>query len=254
MSAHPLDPSATGPAIRRTFVLIPGVGHGGWAWHPVAQRLRAAGHDAVTVTLPGTADGDDAAGVTTDDAVAHVVDRVRARDLRNVVLVAHSWGGYPATAAAHRLSGRVEAVVYVSAVVPRRGVSMTDELPPQAAAGVRAAAAASRDDTVPIPFEAFAHSFMQDEPEAAQRLVFDLLTPTPSGYLLEGVDVEPVTGAGVQAAYVLAEDDRALARPGREFAARLGLEPIMVPGSHEALLTHPDNVARAVLTATGWFT
>lgn len=234
---------------RRTFVLVPGVGHGGWAWHPVAQRLRAAGHDAVTVTLPGTADGDDAVGVGTEDAVTHVVDQIRRRDLRNVVLVAHSWGGYVVTAAAHRLSGLVEAVVYVSAVVPRRGVSMADELPPQATAGVRAAAAASPDGTVPIPFEAFAAAFMQDEPEAAQRLVFDLLTPTPSKFMLEGVDVEPVTSAGVPAAYVLAEDDRALARPGREFAARLGLEPIMVPGSHEALLTHPDDVARAVLAA-----
>ncbi|MEV7626879.1 hypothetical protein [Actinoplanes sp. NPDC089786] len=39
----------------------------------------------------------------------------------------------------------------------------------------------------------------------------------------------------------------ALAAPGAELAARLGVEPIMVRGSHEAMLTHPDDVATALL-------
>ena len=76
-----------------------------------------------------------------------------------------------------------------------------------------------------------------------------MLTPTPLGFVLEAVDVDPVTTAGIPAAYVLAEDDRALVKPGREFAARIGLEPTMVPGSHEAMITHPDEVARAVVAA-----
>jgi pimeloyl-ACP methyl ester carboxylesterase len=56
---------------------------------------------------------------------------------------------------------------------------------------------------------------------------------------------------GVPVAYVLSEDDRGLGRPdaGAKFAARLGVEPIMVPGSHESLLTHPDEVAEALLKA-----
>jgi hypothetical protein len=42
-----------------TFVLIAGAWHGGWAWRPVAQRLRAHGHRVLTPTLPGLADGAD---------------------------------------------------------------------------------------------------------------------------------------------------------------------------------------------------
>ncbi|MEU4479437.1 hypothetical protein AB0F68_15440 [Micromonospora sp. NPDC023966] len=38
--------------------------------------------------------------------------------------------------------------------------------------------------------------------------------------------------------------------PGTELAARLAVEPIMVPGTHEAMLTHPDDVARALLANT----
>jgi hypothetical protein len=42
-----------------TFVLITGAWHGGWAWRPVAQHLRAAGARVLTPTLPGLHDGDD---------------------------------------------------------------------------------------------------------------------------------------------------------------------------------------------------
>jgi hypothetical protein len=38
--------------------------------------------------------------------VDYVVSEVERRDLANVVLACHSWGGYPATGAAHKLAAR----------------------------------------------------------------------------------------------------------------------------------------------------
>ncbi|WP_264078085.1 hypothetical protein [Mycobacterium shimoidei] len=38
-------------------------------------------------------------------------------------------------------------------------------------------------------------------------------------------------------------------RPHTEFAARLGVERIVVPGTHNGMLTHPDEVAKAILAA-----
>ena len=35
------------------FVLAHGAWHGGWAWQPVASRLRAAGHRVWAPTSPG---------------------------------------------------------------------------------------------------------------------------------------------------------------------------------------------------------
>lgn len=63
----------------------------------------------------------------------------------------------------------------------------------------------------------------------------------------ESLDVDDVTTLGLPVAYVLAEDDKALARPGEEFAARLGVKPVLVPGGHESLLTHPDELTEALL-------
>src|SRR5262245_897459 len=80
-----------------TYVSIPGGWHGGWAWHPVAERLRAAGRRAVCLTLPGLGDGDDPAGRDLQDAVDYIVSEVEGRGLSDVTLVGHSWGGYPTT-------------------------------------------------------------------------------------------------------------------------------------------------------------
>lgn len=46
---------------------------------------------------------------------------------------------------------------------------------------------------------------------------------------------------------MLGEKDISFAKPGAEFAGRLGLTPIMVPGSHMAMLTRPTDIAEALI-------
>ncbi len=36
-----------------SYVLVPGGGHGGWCYQPVARRLQAAGHGVYPLTLTG---------------------------------------------------------------------------------------------------------------------------------------------------------------------------------------------------------
>ncbi|KMS85624.1 alpha/beta hydrolase [Streptomyces regensis] len=230
-----------------TYVLIPGAWHGGWCWRPVAERLRAAGHRAVVLTLPGLADGDDPTGLRLQDAVDHVVTEVERLNLADVTLVCHSWGGYPTTGAAHRLADRISKVVYYSAHVPVRGRSLVDDNPPETREFLRDLITSSPNRAVALTLDHVQQLFMQGVAEEAQRLISELVTPQPGGYFLDALDVPEVTALGIPARYILSEDDRALPRPGAEFAARLGLEPVLVPGSHEGMLTHPDEVARAIL-------
>ena len=230
-----------------TFVLVPGAWQGGWAWQPVARRLREAGYAAVTVTLPGLADGDDRAGLRLSDAIDCVVAEVERRDLAEVVLVGQSWGGYVITGAAHALIGRLAKVIYYNAVVPARGAAMVDENAEYAAL-TRAAIAASRDGTIGL-VRGQVPMLMPEADEQARDLFFELLVPQPGGYFLDPLEVDDVTTLGVPAGYVLSEDDRALARPGAEFASRIGLTPVLVSGGHESMLTRPDEVARALLTS-----
>lgn len=234
-------------AASTTYVLIPGAGHGGWQWAPVARRLRAAGHAALTLTLPGFASGDRRDGLSLSDAVSHVVRAVLERDLADVTLVAHSWGGYPATAAAHQLPDRVTKVIFCGALVPAPGVPLADENPAYARM-IRDDIAASPDGTTAITREQ-APLLIPGAPEAACDLLFELLEPVPGRYYTDALDLPALATLGIGLAYLLSENDQVLARPGGEFAARLGLEPVPLPGGHDAMLTHPDAVAGAILRA-----
>jgi pimeloyl-ACP methyl ester carboxylesterase len=234
------------PLTSPTFVLVPGAWQGGWSWQPVARRLREAGHTAVTTTLPGLADGDERAGLRLSDAVDHVVAEVNRRDLGEVILVGHSWGGYVITGAVHQLVGRLAKIIYYNAVVPARGTAMVDENAEYAALA-RAGIEASPDGTISLARE-WIPTFMPEADKQVQDLFFELLVPQPGGYMVDPLDVDDVTTLGVPAGYLLSEDDQTLARPGTEFAARIGLTPVMVSGGHESMLTRPDEVAKALLT------
>ena len=236
-----------------TFVLVPGAWHGGWAWRPVAQRLRAAGHRAVALTLPGLTDGDDPSGLRLSDAVDHVVAELRRLELTDVTLVGHSWGGYPITGAAHRVPERIGKLVYWSAFVPEDGRSLLDEVPEDYRAMFTQLAEASGNNSVSMPFEPWQQGFIQDAEEPVQRLVHSLLVPHPYRYFADGLDVPPVRTLGLPVNYVYSTEDIAL--PPGEYGwnprhpGRLGLTALETPGSHEACFTRPAELTEALLKA-----
>jgi pimeloyl-ACP methyl ester carboxylesterase len=235
-----------------TFVLVSGAWHGGWAWRPVAEHLRAAGHRVLTPTLPGLADGDDRSALSLQDVVDFVGDLVEREDLHDVTLVGHSWGGYVVTGAAPRLASRLTKVVYWSAFVPAPGRSLHDEVPPSYQELFDTLAAHSPDNSVALPFEVWQAAFMQDASEDVQRMVHSLLVPQPMQYFTETVDVTEPVRLGVPVAYVLGSDDVALP-PGEHgwdrFPDRLGVEPLVVPLTHEACFTQPRVLAETLLRA-----
>jgi pimeloyl-ACP methyl ester carboxylesterase len=98
-----------------TYLLVPGMWIGAWAWHDVTAALRAAGHDVYPLTLTGLADRSHllGPGVDLDTHVQDIVRLAEVEDLRDIVLVGHSYGGMPVSAAALRLRDRIRTVVYV---------------------------------------------------------------------------------------------------------------------------------------------
>jgi len=98
-----------------TYVLVSGLWLGGWAWHDVTAALRGAGHEVFPLTLTGVADRSHllGPGVDLDTHTEDIVRLVETEDLRDVVLVGHSYGGMPVSAAALRLRERIARVIYV---------------------------------------------------------------------------------------------------------------------------------------------
>ena len=102
-----------------TFVLIPGAGGSPWTWHLVAAELERRGyHDIVAVDLPND---DDSAGLAeyVDAALAAIGDR-----RTDLVVVAHSLGGFTATLLCDRVP--VDHLLLVTAMIPAPGEAPGD--------------------------------------------------------------------------------------------------------------------------------
>jgi pimeloyl-ACP methyl ester carboxylesterase len=138
------------------IVLVHGAWGGAWIWRQVLAPLRAAGHEVHAVTLTG--DGERAhlrhAGIDLTTHVADVVGLVEAEELRDIVLVGHSYGGMVVTGAADRLlqsrSDALRHLVFLDAMVPLPGEGWGDAHSNEVVAS-RQAAAQAHDNALPPP-------------------------------------------------------------------------------------------------------
>jgi pimeloyl-ACP methyl ester carboxylesterase len=108
-----------------TYVLIPGACHGTWYFDDRADELRSRGHRVLALTLTGIAERSHLlhAGVNLQTHIVDVVAELEAHDVNDAVLVGHSYGGMVITGVADRVPARVDALVYIDALVPRDGES-----------------------------------------------------------------------------------------------------------------------------------
>jgi pimeloyl-ACP methyl ester carboxylesterase len=117
-----------------TLVLVHGGWTGGWRWRPAVGPLRSAGHEVFVPTLTGLGERVHLArpDVDLDTHVLDVVNLLIAEDLRDVVLVGHSYGGMVITGVAERAPERIARLIYLDAFVPHDGESLLDLLEPEA--------------------------------------------------------------------------------------------------------------------------
>jgi len=111
-----------------TYVLVHGGGHGGWCYQPVARLLQAEGHTVYAPSLTGLGDRAHlvSPAVDLDLHIRDVVALLQSEDLRDVILVGHSYGGMVITGIADRASDRVGKLVYLDAANPVNGQSLVD--------------------------------------------------------------------------------------------------------------------------------
>ncbi len=124
------------------FLVVHGAWSSAWAWKKMRPLLRERGHEVFTPTHTGLGERAHLASAAID-LESHIAD-VRAvieyEDLREIVLVGHSYGGMVATGVADRLPDRIARLVYLDAFVPRAGESLLDLVGAPAAERMRAAA------------------------------------------------------------------------------------------------------------------
>ncbi len=174
-----------------TFVVVHGAWAGAWGWDRVAERLRASGHVVHVPTLSGLGERSHLAmlPITLSTHIEDIVNEMIWHDLRDVVLVAHSYGGFVATGVVERAPERIASIVYLDAFIPSDGQSFEDIMGGELTGPL-----------VPVP-EIGGNEYPT---EAERNRVAALATPQPVGTFTERLNV---TGAYLRVArktYILA--------------------------------------------------
>src|SRR3954463_2221710 len=112
----------------KTFLVCHGAWSAGWAWKKMHPLMQAAGHRLVTPTYTGLGGRVTLMNLSVDldTHIEDVVNVIKFEDLRDIVLLGHSYGGMVATGVADRVRDRVEQLIYLDAFVPDDGQSLLD--------------------------------------------------------------------------------------------------------------------------------
>jgi len=230
----------------KTFVLVHGSWHGGWAWDAVARELSKKGHYPHAPTLVGHGPSSNRLGITHKDCVDGVTAYIRHHQLKEIVLVGHSFGGSVVQKVAEQLSDRIGSVVFVDALILSDNECVFDNLPAEYVAAFNDLASASVDNTMLIPWEIWRDSFMQDAPESVARSVWEQLSPEPNQVNLDKLDLKRFYSLPVPKSFVYFRQDKAL--PQGHFhprmSSRLGVFKLVeMDGSHEVMFTRSAELA-----------
>src|SRR4051794_29539556 len=175
-----------------TFVLVPGMWLGGWAWRAVAETLRAAGHRVYPVTLTGLGERVHLGGpqVNLDTHVADVVNLLRYEELQEVVLIGHSFAGTVISAVADQVPERIARLVYVDTWPLPDGVAQVDVNSEEGRRAQEEQVATQGEGwRLPLPsWEALDQgNELRDLGEAERRLMRERATDQPFGTITQPV-------------------------------------------------------------------
>jgi len=243
------------------FVLIHGMWHGAWCWDRVIPELRARGHDALAIDLPGHG----ARWAERPQGLASrsecVTDVLRAGD----VLVGHSAGGYDITIAADRAPEKVGHLIYVAAGVPLEGRTAGDSMygvddrDPATGEPIamvrdpevyRHVGQDEQGRSVWLDREGPRRQFYHDCDEATVDWAFARLTPGVDLFPEETLSMPRFWAAARPRSYILCTEDKTISPIRARLAAgRLGVEPIEMAASHSPFLSRPAELAELMIAA-----
>jgi pimeloyl-ACP methyl ester carboxylesterase len=113
-----------------TFLVCHGAWSAGWAWKKMHPLMAARGHRLVTPSYTGLGERAHLANPSIDleTHIQDILNVIKYEDLRDIVLVGHSYGGMVATGVADRARDVVSQLIYLDAFVPKEGQCLLDFL------------------------------------------------------------------------------------------------------------------------------
>jgi len=185
---------------RKTFVLVHGAYHGGWCWRRVADLLEARGHKVYAPSLTGNGDRSHllSKDINLDTQIADIANIVMWEDLNNICLVAHSFGGWPASGALEHIHDRVGSIVWLDAFKPEDGQKGADYISEFSRKAMEEAVARGEPGRMPPPAKTFSLS------EKDYAWIDSKLTPQPNGLVMQAIKLTGKRDAVAKKTYIRA--------------------------------------------------
>ena len=235
-AAHAQAADAVAPQVKNV-VLVHGLFADGSSWGKVIPLLQARGLHVTSVQNPLSSLPDDAAAVR----------RALAQQDGPTLLVGHSYAGMVISEAGD--DPKVAGLVYIAARAPDAGedyAALTKKFSPApASADIRWDASG----WAALSEEGFLRDFAGDLPASEARSYFAVQQPfaraiTQARTTVAAWRVKPTW-------YAVSTQDRTIDPELQRFMAkRMGAKTIELPASHVSLLSHPQEVADLIISAT----
>jgi pimeloyl-ACP methyl ester carboxylesterase len=231
----------------KTFVLVHGAFHGGWCWKKVVASLSSQGATVYAPSLSGLADRAHllTPSIRLETHVQDIVGLFEYEDLKDVVLVGHSYGGMVITSAAERLVKRLAHIVYLDAAFPERGNQCMYDLFPESFRNEDEEWMKQNDETWKLPPDPESTFGVEDEDDL--RWLRSKLTAHPFKTLADASMITDDFACSSKPPRIYIFCEMRVASPFRPFAERaqaLGWRCLKLNTGHDAMITMPDKLVQ----------
>jgi len=114
--------------MKKTYILVHGAWHGGWAWKKVKDTLEAAGSEVHTPDLPGHGETKLPLEEVTMNAYVDHICELLSNQKTSVILVGHSMAGAVISQVSEKMPSKIEKLVYLCAFLLPNGKSVLDAM------------------------------------------------------------------------------------------------------------------------------
>lgn len=232
----------SGSSARNTTIVLV---HGAWAdgtgWQDIIPLLQREDYKVIAVQNPLATLANDV------ETTRRVIDGETGKG-RNVVVVAHSYGGAVASGAAAGNPG-VKALVYIAALAPDAGERI-DTFLEQYPTEIFTAFEPDAAGFIYLSAEKYRPIFAGDLPESRTRVM--AVSQKPTHGAIFGQSNPAAAWRTIPSWFVVAQEDRVI-NPDLErfYAKRMNARTTEIKASHVVFISRPNQVARVIIEAAG---
>ena len=231
-----------------TFLVCHGAWSAGWAWKKVHPLMAARGHRLVTPSYTGLGERAHLANPSIDleTHIQDILNVIKYEDLRDIVLVGHSFGSLIAGLVTDRIPERIAHLVIIDGGIPQDGQSIFGRIPAEIVAK-RQKLVQVVNGTEVLPF-APVGSLIIDDPALA-AWTHRQLTPHPLACYTKPIRLNHPAGNGRPMTYIACTKPRYPVSAGMhekvQAMAHIRFRPI--EAGHNCIISAPDLVAHELL-------